>query len=1018
MRLIPLHNVLYAATQTLGADAAALKLLPLGAANWAPCALVLGDTAQIQSLGWRDDATQPNPKDPCIERTLFGIENALTLYQSPDSKRFQLKVELSEALLNAMPGQFINHQRRGVSSATFATLWLAFTFDESPARFQTLLKELAYENGANSSAEMLLGVAAQSLWGLYQSTQAHADPVTGLPGAADFHERLRRACRRSTNGSPLVLLLMKLDNYLHRRRRFGHEHTDHWLQQAASVLETTLRKEDGLFRFGDAQFAVVANVADAQGADKLASKLLEASRTLADAAEFASDSLSIGYIYHSPKNGPKNGPKNDSEEEPDPQRLNLSAEQALDQAALLGGNQALAFSGTFDTDTASMSHPQGSMLTADPAKDYRNSHILWHTISLVAAKAEPNALCRAFINLLEESLSNTNVSLLTEVHGNLRSLAQLDGEEGELITPLRQQFVRQALTQQKSQAQTSSGNNSGNTSGNSTDQQQYWLATPLMYHGNLHGALFIESDEALDAADQVFFKALADQIAGVLDRAQLVAIERQRSAQESKALRAELNQLKQQSTTPMIAQVVESDAMRQVMDHVHRIAATDVSVLILGESGAGKEVMAHSIHQASDRADRPLVIVDCSAIAHSLIDSELFGRVKGAFTGADAASTGRIAQANGGTLFLDEIGELPLDVQAKLLRFVQEKQIIAVGDTTEQHIDARIICATNRNLLEEVREGKFRGDLYYRLQVIQVHLPSLRERRADLPVLVQNLLAKFNQQFGREITGLTDAAWAKVNEFNWPGNIRELQNAMLRGTLMAEGSELQAHDIQVDQQDQQAPVLPVTPQASVLAPNSSAGFVHSTHSIGALAAPAPIRAPERISPANLDGEDDSWSMLATILRGQIQALDNNQLSDTPLGRWLADAVVLNAYELSQQVVRSAARLLGMPETTLRRQLGKAKNNANNPFQSTSARWLASLPALTSVLHTILTEPSNSESSIAERCQVVLLEEVAQVTTGDVRSGAAIMGVTPPTYTRWLERHQIDLRSDPIRVSYQ
>lgn len=1001
MRLIPLHNVLYAATQTLGADAAALKLLPLGAANWAPCALMLGDTAQIQTLGWRDDASQPTPNDPATPRTLFGIDNALTLYQSPDNRRIQVKVDLSEALLNAMPGQFINHQRRGVSSTTFASLWIVFTFDEPPARFQTMLQALAYENGANSSAEMLLGVAAQSLWGLYQSTQAHADPITGLPGAADFHERLRRTCRRSANGSPLVLLLMKLDNYLHRRRRFGHEHTDRWLQQAASVLEATLRKEDGLFRFGDAQFAVVANVADAQGADKLANKLLEASRTLSDATEFATDSLSIGYIYHGPEEGSEEDPQETEqqqlEQEPDPQRLNLSAEQALDQAALLGGNQALAFSGTFDTDTASMSHPQGSMLTADPAKDYRNSHILWHTISLVAAKAEPNALCRAFINLLEESLSDTNVALLTEVHGNLRSLAQLDDEEDDLITPLRQQFIRQALAQQKSQVQTNAGN--------SSDQQQYWLATPLMYHGNLHGALFIESNEALDAADQVFFKALADQIAGVLDRAQLVAIERQRSAQESKALRAELHQLKQQNNTPVIAQVVQSDAMRQVMDHVHRIAATDVSVLILGESGAGKEVMAHSIHQASDRADRPLVIVDCSAIAHSLIDSELFGRVKGAFTGADAASTGRIAQANGGTLFLDEIGELPLDVQAKLLRFVQEKQIIAVGDTAEQHIDTRIICATNRNLLHEVREGKFRGDLYYRLQVIQVHLPSLRERRADLPVLVQNLLAKFNQQFGREITGLTDAAWAKVNEYNWPGNIRELQNAMLRGTLMAEGSELEAKDIQVDQQDQEAPAAKQTLAADV-APSTDA-----------LAPPAPIRAPARLPTDSFESEDDSWSMLATILRGQIQALDNNQLSDAPLGRWLADAVVLNAYELSNQVVRSAARLLGMPETTLRRQLGKAKSNASNPFQSTSARWLASLPALTSVLHTILTEPSNTEGSLAERCQVVLLEEVAQATSGDLRSGAAIMGVTPPTYTRWLERHQVAAPSAPIRVSY-
>lgn len=995
MRLIPLHNVLYAAAQTLGADAGALKLLPMGSANWTPCSLLLGDTAKIHALDWQDDTLAPTPSHAGSSRALLGIDNALTLFPGPSNDQVQVKIELSEALLNAMPGQFIHHQRRGVSSTAFASLWLAFTFEQPQSHFETLTEPDT--RFTNSPTEMLLGVAAQSVWGLYQSTQAHADPITRLPGAADFHERLRRDCRRSVNGSPLVLLLMKLDSYLHRRRRFGHEHTDDWLRQAAGVLETTLRKEDGLFRFGDAQFAVVANVADAQGAEMLAAKLLDASRTLNDTQKFATASLSIGYSYH----GPDSEFEGKIEGATDPQRLSLSAEQALDQAALLGGNRAVAFTGTFDTDAASMRHPQGSMLTADPAKDYRNSHILWHTISLVAAQPEPGALCQAFINLLEESLSGSKVTLLAEQHGALRSLAQPQEDEEQLITPLRQQFVRQTLTQKKSQLQSNNGN--------TTEQAGYWLATPLLYHGNLHGVLFVDSEEVLDAADQVFFKALSDQIAGVLDRAQLAELERKRSAQESNALRAELRQLKQQSSSPVIPQVTESDAMRKVMDHVHRIAPTDVSVLILGESGAGKEVMAHSIHQASDRADQPLVIVDCSAIAHSLIDSELFGRVKGAFTGADAASSGRIAQANGGTLFLDEIGELPLDVQAKLLRFVQEKRIIAVGDTNEQHIDTRIICATNRNLLAEVQQGRFRGDLYYRLQVIEVNLPSLRERKADLPILIQNLLAKFNQQFGREVTGLTAAAWAKVNDYSWPGNIRELQNAMLRGILMTEGSELDADDIEIHQV---APELPGTPAVSnrsePLTPEHRLADRHPQAINYAPAVRQPLKAPPHAQIA--DPNDDNWTILAAILRGQIQALDSQRANDAPLGRWLNDAVVLNAYDVSQQVVRSAARLLGMPETTLRRQLGKAKSNASNPFQSTSERWLASLPALTSVVQSILNqariEDGDKNASIAERCQIVLLNEVASATRGNDRLGAAIMGVTAPTYARWLERYQV------------
>jgi DNA-binding NtrC family response regulator len=172
--------------------------------------------------------------------------------------------------------------------------------------------------------------------------------------------------------------------------------------------------------------------------------------------------------------------------------------------------------------------------------------------------------------------------------------------------------------------------------------------------------------------------------------------------------------------------------MREVLHTARRVAATDVTVLITGDSGTGKELLARTIHQLGDRRDRPLIVVDCGAIAESLIDSELFGHEKGAFTGAERRKIGRLAQADGATIFLDEIGELPVDVQSKLLRFVQEKQVRPVGGAQAVDVDARIIAATNVDLAEQVRAGRFREDLYHRLNVVHLHLPQLRRRRDDI----------------------------------------------------------------------------------------------------------------------------------------------------------------------------------------------------------------------------------------------------------------------------------------------
>ena len=231
---------------------------------------------------------------------------------------------------------------------------------------------------------------------------------------------------------------------------------------------------------------------------------------------------------------------------------------------------------------------------------------------------------------------------------------------------------------------------------------------------------------------------------------------------------------------PVFAGMIgQSNQIRSLQKHMLRIASSEVSVLIFGESGTGKELIARNIHLLSTRARQPLISVNCAALPPSLIESELFGHERGAFTNALDKRIGRFEQADGGTIFLDEIGELPIDVQAKFLRVLQEKEIEVIGGKTKK-VNVRIIAATNRNLQEDVVAGRFRADLYYRLNVFPLVSPPLRERKEDLPLLINHFIAKISKVEGSNVTGISDLAMQEVLNYDWPGNIRELENLVHR----------------------------------------------------------------------------------------------------------------------------------------------------------------------------------------------------------------------------------------------
>ncbi len=232
----------------------------------------------------------------------------------------------------------------------------------------------------------------------------------------------------------------------------------------------------------------------------------------------------------------------------------------------------------------------------------------------------------------------------------------------------------------------------------------------------------------------------------------------------------------------------ESPAMMRIYDLIRRVASNTSNVLITGESGTGKELVARAIHNQSPRSGRPLVVVNCGGVPENLIESELFGYKKGAFTGAAANRKGLVEAASGGTLFLDEIGELSPTLQVKLLRLVQEKTIKMIGDTEDIEVDTRIISATNRNLEQMVMEGGFREDLYYRLNVLPIHIPPLRERPEDIPLLAQHFLSKFKKRFGKDIRKISSYALDILKNYDFPGNIRELEHIIERGVALEDSS--------------------------------------------------------------------------------------------------------------------------------------------------------------------------------------------------------------------------------------
>lgn len=302
-----------------------------------------------------------------------------------------------------------------------------------------------------------------------------------------------------------------------------------------------------------------------------------------------------------------------------------------------------------------------------------------------------------------------------------------------------------------------------------------------------HGTI----DSAVDAMRKGAYDFLTKPVN--LDRLSLLvkrALERREISLQNSVYRKEI-----EGKTTFENMIGKSHEIQKVFDLVKKVAPSKASVLITGESGVGKEMIANALHNLSPRKDKPFIKVHCAALSDSLLESELFGHEKGAFTGAIAMKRGRFELAHEGTIFLDEIGEISQNVQVKLLRVIQERKFERVGGEETLDVDVRIIAATNRNLEEEIKKGNFREDLYYRLNVVNINVPPLRERKDDIPIMVNNFIRKFSKENNKNITTVDTKAKNALYSYDWPGNIRELRNCIEGAVVIAEGSTLRLEDL-------------------------------------------------------------------------------------------------------------------------------------------------------------------------------------------------------------------------------
>jgi hydrogenase-4 transcriptional activator len=578
--------------------------------------------------------------------------------------------------------------------------------------------------------------------------------------------------QQNEQGIPVTFLLVSPDDFSEVISQHGRELGDIVLNEIMQSMCNMLRLDDFASRYsGDVFAAHLADTNEQQG-QVLAARMLQ----MLHKETFSQKKIKLEFSF-----GLASLDTEAQWGEQSPVELFHRANNALQSARGIGGGDLLSWEPRFYANTPVNVDRMSGKFSDAPENDLRLITLQWDIIRLIGSTHSIAVFSKQVCQLLTLGLQSAFTGLylkqsvgLTRLSGSAgndeidvqriyhwaQENIRLDSLGEHIISPLR------PLT------------------------SFYYKVIPLTTRGQCLGALLLcwhPQDQRVAKQCLQQLEQVIPNLAAAIDRIMLLGKDKKRQTLTQKHL----------SGTHEL--LFESPTMDSLMQQVKLVAPTDASVLIIGETGTGKEVIAQQIFKDSLYPHKPFITVDCSTIVENLIESELFGHIKGAFTGAINHQPGLIAQAEGGTLFLDEVSELPLAIQSKLLRFVQEKTYVAVGDQRVRKVNVRLILATNRNLPAEVEAGRFRADLYYRINAFTLNLPPLNQRADDPLLLARHFLDQFSHQYHKEISGLSDEAINKLRAYTWPGNVRELRNCMMRAVILCSGDVIEPEHLQLQE---------------------------------------------------------------------------------------------------------------------------------------------------------------------------------------------------------------------------
>jgi hydrogenase-4 transcriptional activator len=777
------------------------------------------------------------------------------------------------------------------------------------------------------------------------------------------------------------LIMLHCTNFNQINKKFGHEHGDKVIREIASNLRPITRESDILSRFSGALFGIGFSVSDQDNVTHFAQKLqstLQHNQYLDGAINLT---FNIGAATI----------KQDEVFRTETDRASTLLSRA-DQALTAAQQEKIPSIITWSRDDFNLQQQPfnylGGIFTADTVTDYRNMLLLWDISSLIADKYEFSHLLQSVVQRLAQTFEFLCAGVIsTDEKTDTSLLYSISSEDNAIALAEEHQALKPILYQMQASVHLN------NTPSEKFVGDNVVLVLPLKIDSP--DCFFISgvADKFQVTHDtKVLLSGLIRQLGKALRRSRLEEELNRKLETQNERLQHELAILKEGIQESNI--VFQSAIMHKLMEHTKRAAITDTTVLVTGESGTGKERLIHALHTLGPRSDKPFVIVDCGSIPETLIESELFGYVKGAFTGAQNSSKGKITDADGGVLVLDEIGELPLQMQTKLLRFVQEKHYTPVGGNKLLDVDVKIIAVTNRDLAAEVEKGTFRRDLYYRLNVLTLHTPPLRQRSEDIPLLSKHFLNKFSEQFSSGKKSLSENALYKMQQYAWPGNIRELENKLMQATLMCEGSFIEWELLNINDQNTQSPSSTVNlTQANVQFIKPAAESTTANDAFSQIQ-PFTEKSASVVEPENdVFDKDSALENVAKILAESFNSYHQHpHFFNAPIGSWIEDDLILQTYIQSGEKMSTTAARLYISQSKARRRVDKILAMQTDEPQYRPPNWANIEQALL---------PIASGNVVINDClaeiKLTVMKVILDVATFNMAQAAEMLGVSEPTF---------------------